>query len=108
MECQNEIIIMKNPESIFIKCDCGGCSVLEVSYDDFMDEEGQFNFALWEHPPANRPMSKKERIRWCEHIMKTGNPWADHTIVTNKDAYRIVQFLNKHIKSYGKKKSDSK
>ena len=93
------------PESIFVKCDCGGCSVLEISFDDFLDDSGQFYVSLWVQHPGTRPMSKKERIRWCDHVMKTGKPWADHTIVTNQDAQRIVQFLTKKLAQYGKTKT---
>jgi hypothetical protein len=81
-------------ESIFVKCECGGCSVLEFNYDD---ELKNFNVALWINHPGTRPMSKKERIRWCDHVMKTGKPWADHTIVTKKDAHRIAEFINKYL-----------
>jgi len=99
---------MAKPESIFVKCDCG-CSILELHHDDyFEDDMGPFQVALWINHPGNSPMSKKERIRWCEHIMKTGNPWADHTIVTNKDAQRIVKFLTKKLTQYGKKKPSRK
>ena len=86
-------------DSIFLKCQCGGCSVLECNYDDYFDddERWQFNFALWIAHPGERPMSKKERIRWCEHVMKTGKPWADHTIISKKDAQRLVQFITKHL-----------
>jgi hypothetical protein len=86
-------------ESIFVKCDCGGCNVLEINYDLEFDN---FNIAVWVHHPGHNPMSKKERIRWCEHVMKTGRPWADHTIVTPEDAQRIATFLNKYLN--GKKK----
>jgi len=95
---------MTKPESIFVKCDCGGCSVLEINFDDFDGEHGQFNFALWVNHPGETKMSKKERIRWCEHVMKTGRPWADHTIVTQEDAQRIVKFLTQKLTEYGKKK----
>jgi len=93
---------MKPPESLFLKCNCG-CGVLEINVDEFIGEEQEFYFASWVSPHnGTKPMSKKERIRWCEHVMKTGKPWADHTIVTNKDAARIVEFLTKHIKTNGK------
>lgn len=89
-------------ESIFVKCICG-CGALELNTED---EDKQFNIALWVNHPGIRPLSKKERIRWCEHVMKTGKPWADHTIVTIKDAQRIVNFLTKHIIKYGKNKKN--
>lgn len=88
--------------SLFIKCECGGCSVMEINFDSITDEHGQFNFALWVNHPGESPLSKKERIRWCEHVTKTGRPWADHTIVSPNDAQRIVDYLNKYLK-YGKK-----
>ncbi len=100
---------MKQPdESIFVKCDCGGCSTLEISYDTFLDAEGQFYISLWVQHPGTRPMSKKERIRWCDHVMKTGKPWADHTIVTKADALRIVQFIKQHLTQHGKPKTNGR
>jgi len=94
---------MNYPESIFVKCSCGGCSVLEFTFDE---ETKEFNIAVWVNHPGVKPLSKKERIRWCEHVMKTGDPWADHTIVTKKDARRIANFITKYIKpkKYGKSK----
>lgn len=89
---------MNNPESIFVKCDCC-CNLIEINTD-----ETNFNIVMWVPHTSNRPMSKKERIRWCDYVMKTGNPWADHTIVTKKDATRIVQFLTKKLTHYGKTK----
>ena len=90
---------MKNKsDSIFLKCQCGGCSLLEVNFDDFFDknERWQFNVALWQVHPGTSPMSKKERIRWCKHVMKTGMPWADHTILSQEDALRLSKFILKH------------
>lgn len=94
---------MKLDDSIFIKCQCGGCSVLEVNT---WPDDKQFNISLWVNHPGERPMSKKERIRWCEQVMKTGKPWADHTIVSQKDAQRIVTFLTKYLTQYGKKNNN--
>ena len=87
---------MNYPESIFVRCSCGGCSTLEIMFDE---DTKEFDVAMWVSHPSVKPFSKKERIRWCEHVMKTGNPWADHTIVTKKDAQRIVNFLTKYLKS---------
>ena len=87
---------MKYPGSIFVRCSCGGCSTLEIMFDE---DTKEFDVAMWVSHPGVKPFSKKERIRWCEHVMKTGNPWADHTIVTKKDAQRIVNFLTKYLKS---------
>ena len=91
---------MECGESIFIKCHCG-CNVLEFNSDD---ELKNINIAIWVNHPGVRPFSKKERIRWCDYVMKTGMPWADHTIVNIKDAQKIVKFLNKYIILYGTNK----
>jgi hypothetical protein len=90
---------MPKSDSIFLKCQCGGCSLLEVNYDDFYDdnERWQFNVAMWVSHPGTRPMSKKERIRWCAEVMKTGKPWADHTILSKEDALRLAKFILKNI-----------
>lgn len=85
---------MEHDPSVFIKCDCGGCSVLEVSFDK---EYEQFNLAVWVYHPGEPALSKKERIRWCDRIMKTGRPWADHTIVNKQDAQRLAEFLKQHL-----------
>lgn len=99
---------MDQGKSIFVKCNCSECSILEINYDKFIGDKGEFYFSIWVQHPGTRPMSKKERIRWCEHVMKTGQPWADHTIVSMKEAQRIAQFLNKYTSQYGKTKKDRK
>jgi hypothetical protein len=89
-------------ESIFVKCDCT-CNVLELNATKFGNGPLEFSVALWVSPHSgNRPMSKKERIRWCKYVMKTGKPWADYTIVRKKDALRIANFINKHTNNNGK------
>ena len=95
---------MKEDPSIFIKCLCGCCNVLEVNFNK---EDNEFEIAVWVYHPGQLPLSKKERIRWCEHVMKTGKPWADHTIVNKLDAQRLVEFINKQIAKYGKSKNGS-
>ena len=91
-------------DSIFIKCECGECNVVEFNVDD---ELNYVNIAVWENRSTSNPLPKKERIRWCDHVMKTGNPWADHTIVSRKDAERIVKFLTKYLE-HGKTKAGNK
>ena len=95
------------PESIFVKCECC-CNVIEINSEKYSNEEATFNIAVWTQHSGNSPMSKKERIRWCDHVMKTGKPWADHTIVTQKEAQRIVQFLTEKLTQYGKTKPAGK
>jgi hypothetical protein len=94
-------MILPINKSIFIKCKCGDCNILELMFDD---EYGEFNVTIWNNHSGKNIFSKSERIRWCENVMKTGNPWADHTIVSIKDALRISKFINKKLTQYGKKK----
>lgn len=82
-------------ESIYIKCQCGGCNILEMQW---CPEDKQFYMAVWVMHPGELPMIKKERIRWCDNVMKTGKPWADHTIISKDDAKRISKFINKYVK----------
>jgi hypothetical protein len=95
---------MSESESIFIKCNCGGCSILEINSDKFDDEDLQFNVSLWIQHSGRSIFSKKERIRWCDNLMKTGKLWADHTIVTKKDAQSIIKFLSRKLTEYDKKR----
>lgn len=91
-------------DSVFVKCQCGGCSVLEFNFDEDLE---CINVSIWENRETVKLFSKQERVRWCEHVMKTGNPWADHTIISKKDAKKIVNFLTKYIK-HGKTKARNK
>ena len=81
-------------KSIFVKCICN-CSVIEFQYNH--DEESM-DVSVWTSHPG-RILSHEERIRWCDHIMKTGDPWADYTIVNKEDAMRIAEYIKKHITS---------
>jgi hypothetical protein len=87
-------------DSIFLKCQCGGCSLLEMNCDN--EESQQFNVSIWKSHPGTRILSIKERIRWCWHILFKGNPWADHTILSKKDALKLSSFIIKHSKSTNK------
>ena len=91
---------MTKSDSIFVKCSCGGCSVIEISDPD---DDGEFDFSMWLSHPGNTPMSQNERKRWCKDVMKTGDPWSDHTIVSMDNAKKIVQFLTEKINQYDKK-----
>jgi len=86
-------------ESLFIKCECGGCNILEFEFDN---EYGQFNISIWGSSYSQKPLSKKERIRWCDNITKTGMPWADHIIMSKTNAVRLTKFINKKLTQYGK------
>jgi len=66
-----------------------------------MPNSPSFNVSIWKY---DRPFSIKERLRWCYHILKTGNPWADHTILTTENAQRVANFITEKQKSYAETK----
>lgn len=72
---------------MIIKCQCC-CSALEVEWDE---ELQTYNFALWERHSINTPFSFKERLRWCWHVLRTGDPWSDHVIVSKEDFDKLIR-----------------
>jgi len=99
---------MQKSNSMFVKCQCGGCSVLEIEYCPDDGPTNMFNVAVWQSHPGISSMPKKERTRWCEHVMKTGKPWADHTIVSKEDAMRLANFISKHTNPSKKNGKETK
>ena len=93
----------KPNESLFVKCECG-CNVLELHFDDFEPKQEQFEVALWASHPGTRPMTKAERVRWCKHVMLTGQPWADHTILSKSAARKVVKFIQQKLAKTSKSK----
>ena len=56
-------------DSIFVKCTCH-CSVAEFKY---VKEEDALEISIWASHPG-KILSHEERVRWCNHIMETGDP----------------------------------
>lgn len=101
-------------KSIFKKCHCC-CSAIEIEADDWDYTEGEnapvelpfFNVSLWQNG-FTRPLRWRERLRWCARILKTGNPWADHTMLTAQDARQVAEFITEELDNYAKTKKDGK
>ena len=99
-------------KSIFKKCHCC-CSVLEVESDtwDWCDKTEPpvelpfINVSLWQDG-YSRPMGWRERLRWCARVLRTGNPWADHTMLTAADAREVANFILEEIDTYAKTKEE--
>jgi hypothetical protein len=83
-------------KSHFVKCNCG-CQILEVERYDYKDGDEGFNFVVWDRGRQGKRLRFKERIRWCWNILKTGSPWADDIIATNKDARGLAEFLIQNL-----------
>lgn len=62
-------------------------------------EDTGFNFTVWNRGRHGKVMTWKERFRWCWNILKTGSPWADDIIATNKDARGLAIFILKNLPS---------
>lgn len=73
---------------MIIKCKCC-CSCLEVEYDEELET---YDFTLWDRHGMSDPLSLKERFRWCWYVLKTGDPWSDHTIVSKEDFDKLRSF----------------
>jgi len=86
----------ENFESLFVKCDCG-THMLEVQryYEDIHDQG--FYLTFWHYGRVNRPMSLRERMRWCWRILRTGDPWADGIIANNETAKKISDYITKYL-----------
>ena len=100
-------------KSLYKKCHCC-CSVLEVEVDDWKIGDVKtgplvdlpfFHFALWQDG-YTRPMGWRERLRWCARILRTGNPWADHTMLTSQDARQVADFIIEELDTYAKSKTE--
>lgn len=84
-------------KSHFLKCECT-CQMLEVERYDYKDGDQGFNFSVWSHGRDGKSMrSWKEKFRWCWRILKTGNPWADDIIATNKNARAVAEFILQNL-----------
>lgn len=81
-------------EGIKCKCECC-CSMIECEYDKDYD---QFNFTLWDRGYGSS-LIWSERIRWAWNILRTGNPFKDHTIVSPKGARALAEYINKNQKN---------
>lgn len=81
-------------QEIFVKCSCS-CSGIEIVRDTYFGKV--FEFSFWTRYYERKIWGLRERLRWCWRILRTGRPWADEVIITDKDAARIVEFLSEHL-----------
>lgn len=84
-------------KSHFIKCTCT-CQQLECEVYDYKDGDSGVNFSIWCHSRHGKKIhSWKERLRWCWQILRTGMPWADDIIATNKEARGLANFILQNL-----------
>ena len=88
--------------SHYTPCDCS-CHLLQAERYYFDTTDKGFNFAVWHHNRNGIIRKWKERFRWCWHILRTGNPWADSIIATDKRALELANFILSELKKTHKK-----
>ena len=68
--------------------------MFEVERYDYRDGDEGYNFVIWARGRDGKKIyGWREKIRWCWNILKTGSPWADDIIATNKDARGLAEFI---------------
>lgn len=82
---------MKKDKELFIKCECGS-EVININKDPDFDE---FYISIFRYRHLKPGL--KYRLRYCWHILKTGEPYKDETIINKESAKNIVKFLSKYI-----------
>jgi hypothetical protein len=78
-------------EPLFADCCCGS-EMFEIRRS--MEN---FDLSIWNRGMSSRPLCWKERLRWCWRILRTGDPWADSIIVSDENAMKISNYINKYI-----------
>ena len=88
---------MNEEKILYIKCTCGG-DLLEIErYKEDHPSDKGFYFVFWNYGQWGKaPMSWRQKLRWCWHILKTGNPWSDMIIIDDEKALEISTFLLKN------------
>lgn len=80
-----------------IRCDCSG-HMLECEVYNWQNGESGVNFSIWERGRNGKKIrSWREKFRWCWQILKTGMPWADDIIATNKEARGLAEFILQNV-----------
>ncbi len=85
----------------FIKCDCRGHGIgINHIYEDGVYIETYLSY--WVEGKWN--MGFKEKIRYCWHILTTGNVYADMVIVSNDNRKQLIKVLKEIDKPPKEKK----
>jgi hypothetical protein len=81
----------------FIRCDCGG-HMLECEVYNWKNGDAGVNFTIWQYGRDGKQIRGwREKLRWCWQILKTGMPWADDIIATNKEARGLAEFILQNV-----------
>ena len=83
---------MKEPDSIFLICDCYDHGLLVEKYE----REEEVCISLFERGLKGRTLSFTERLKWCWHIIRYGKPWSDFIILNEENQKKLKEFLNEY------------
>lgn len=72
----------------YLLCD-GQCHLLQLSYD----EEWGLEMSMWKRSHSGGKLSWRERIRWCWHLITTGELWVDEIILDKEKIHQFVKFM---------------
>ena len=84
----------------FYQCDCGSEGIM-MSYE--YEEEGVafVDLAYFQEGFGSRKLSFFQKLRWCYHILKTGQPWHDMVLLNQNTAKRLgldlIRFSEKNF-----------
>ena len=81
---------MKDPDSIFLICDCYEHGLLVEKFKD----ENEVSLSLFERGLSGRVLPWRERLRWCRQILIHGKPWSDFLILNTENQKQLKEFLN--------------
>jgi len=79
---------------LFVVCDCHSHAIVANRIDDNDYGDHEYCLAFFERGYNGRIMTFKERLRWCWHILRHGNPWTDSVILDRAKAKRLAEFLS--------------
>lgn len=80
-----------NIEKLFV-CSCGA-EALSVEY---IPEDEEFYVSIW-YLGRRRPLSIRERFRYCWQILLKGEPYGDQIILDKETAKAMKEELEKYI-----------
>ena len=77
-----------NVRDVFL-CECGS-EGLVIEPDE---EDKQIYVSLYDRMYQTASKSIFERLRWCWHVLRTGEPWTDSIILDYETANRLADSL---------------
>ena len=85
----------------FYQCECGSEGIM-MSYEQEENGLPYIDLAYFQEGFGSRKLSFFQKIRWCYHILKTGNPWHDMVMLNQITAKRLgldlIKFSEKKFK----------